>query len=92
MTRCTAIRHTLSALAAVALVSGFVAGPASAQYDAQTNSMMNNNLEFLAIQTKVQNAAQKPDAKPKGLATQNPSQQAPTTHYQFRWWQDYGSR
>ena len=36
MTRCTAIRHTLSALAAVALVSGFVAGPASAQYEAET--------------------------------------------------------
>jgi hypothetical protein len=47
MTR-TAIRHTLSVLAALALVSAFAANSASSQFDSQINDMMNNNIQMPA--------------------------------------------
>ena len=51
MTR-TALRHTLSVLAALALVSAFASSQASAQFDSQINNMMNNNLQMLPAQSK----------------------------------------
>jgi hypothetical protein len=51
MTR-TAIRNTLSALAAAALISAFAASPASAQSGSQINNMMNNNLQMPPAQSK----------------------------------------
>ena len=76
----TAIRHTLSALAAVALVSAFSTGPVSAEPYTQfvqmstqlMNELQNTERELVdSLQTmhrNVQIQAQKPKA-PKGLAT-----------------------
>jgi hypothetical protein len=69
MTR-TAIRHTLSALAALALLSAFAISPASAQYlDATTNRFNENK------------AANAPE-NPKGLATKKVPQE-PSMKRQF---------
>jgi hypothetical protein len=80
MTR-TALRRMLSAVAAVALTSAFATGAVAAGMRTQhLQDEMLSGIKGHAIK------------KPEGLATQNPSQQAPTTHYEFRWWQDYSSR
>jgi hypothetical protein len=82
MTR-TAICHTLSALAALALVSAFAAGPVPAQSDTSHKQEM----EYLKQEKWGVSQEQK---TPNGLATRRP-QQTPTTHYEFRWWQNYGN-
>lgn len=87
MTR-KAIRHTLSAFAAVALVSAFAASPASA------GELSNTERELVDSLQSMNRGLDKPtfgDKYKMGLATQKPPQQTPTTHYEFRWWQDYGN-
>jgi hypothetical protein len=80
MTR-TAIRHTLSAIAAAALISAFATG-------AVAGGMRAQHLQDEMMGSIKGHTIKKPETE--RLATQTPSQQAPTRHYQFRWWQDYG--
>jgi hypothetical protein len=87
MTR-TAVRHTLSALAALALVSAFASNPTSA------GELSNTERELVDSLQSMNRGLDKPTFGEKfkmGLATQKPPQQTPTTHYEFRWWQDYGN-
>ena len=76
MTR-TVLLHTLSAFTAIAVASSAAAG-----------SMRVQHLQDEFLSGIKGHTVKKPETE--GLATHNPSQQAPTTHYQFRWWQDYG--
>jgi hypothetical protein len=87
MTR-TALRDTLSALAAVALVSAFASTAVSA------NELSGTERELVDSLQSMNRGLDKPTFGEKfkmGLATQKPLQQTPTTHYEFRWWQDYGN-
>jgi hypothetical protein len=88
---CTAIRHTMFALAAVALVCTFEANPASA-YKAWHCS--NFRMEVSGLPSKPKTA--------KGLAAQRSAETAygnrseytartMVSHYQWRWWQDYSN-
>ena len=70
-----AVSHTLSALAAVALIFAFTCAPGSAQGG-------NGRDDGWAIGMRVGS---------QGLAAQRPTQRNTTTHYQVRWWQDYGA-
>ena len=79
--RRAAIRYTLSALAAVALTSAFASGAVAAGMRAQ-------HLQDEFTNMIKGHTVKKPET---GLTTQDPSQQAPKPHYQFRWWQDYGN-
>ena len=84
---CKAIRHTLSALAAVALVSAFASTAVSA------NELSGTERELVDSLQSMNRGLDKPTFGEKfkmGLATRRP-QQTPTTHYEFRWWQDYGN-
>ena len=85
MTR-TAVRHTLPALAAVALVAAFAVGPASAQ----STQIDPPSLNLSAGWADTNSTSSKQKA-PKGLATHPRSQRNATTHYEFRWWQDYSN-
>ncbi len=80
MTR-TAIRHSLSALAAAALVLALMNSPVSAK-----SSRVGHGLGLDHTLTNKETGV-----TPKGLATNTPSQQTKTTHYPLRWWQDYGN-
>ena len=82
MTR-TALLHTLSAFTAIALASAAASG-------AVAGGMRVQHLQDELLSSIKGHAVKKPETE--GVATQNPSQQAPTTHYEFRWWQDYSSR
>jgi hypothetical protein len=84
MTR-TAIRHMLSALAAVALVSAFASTLVSAAerelvdvLQAQCRGPTSGLLDKPTFGEKF---------KMGPTAQKGPRQ---TTHYEFRWWQDYG--
>jgi hypothetical protein len=80
----TAIRPTLSALAAFALVFALASSaPASAQ-DSQINNMMNNNLMFNRGKPKglATKGSQQPTAQPKGLSAQKPSTNPPRPQMQ----------
>jgi hypothetical protein len=79
MTR-TAIRHLLSALAALA-VSLTLIGQAAAGDRKQTLQLHPSQLQWApTIQTR--------PGFPTGIATQKP-QQGTTTHYEWRWFEDY---
>jgi hypothetical protein len=83
----TAICHTLSALAAVALVSAFAIGPASA------GGLQNTERELVdSLQTMHRGSVGLLDKPTFGekFKTAPAAQQGPQqrTHYQFRWWYD----
>lgn len=73
MTR-SALHHTLSALAAVALISAFATTPGPAQGSGRDDGW--------AIGMRLGS---------QGPAAQQGTQGNTTTHYQFRWFQDYGA-
>jgi hypothetical protein len=77
MTR-TAVRHIISAVIAVAVVTAFADNPIAAQ-----------PLDQWFTGQLVGETAEKTSKNRKGFTTQTPSRQT-TTHYQFRWFQDYG--
>jgi hypothetical protein len=94
MTR-TAIRHTLSALAAVALVAAFPGGAVAGETG-----------HFLGLDHTLTNKQTGVNVNPEALATQKGPQathnwqeieslqintpRGRATHYPTRWWQDYG--
>jgi hypothetical protein len=79
------ICHTLSALAAV-LVFALASSPASA------GELSNTERELVDSLQTMNRGLDKPTFGEKfkmGLTAQKRPQQTPTTHYEFRWWQDY---
>lgn len=79
----TAIRNTLSALAAAAL-SLTPIGETAAGDQQQTPKLHPSQLQWAPTIP----AREVKPRSPSGLATQQPSQQ--TTTQDWRWWQDYG--
>jgi hypothetical protein len=79
MTR-TAIRHALPAMAAATL-SLMLIGQAAAGDRRQTPQLHPSQLQWAP-------ASQTRPGSPTGLATQKP-QQGTTTHYEWRWFEDY---
>jgi hypothetical protein len=77
-------RHTLSAIAAAALVSAFASSPASAQ-SPKSNTVLGGHHELMGT-----SQSGKPTI-PAGLAAPR-AQHGTTTHYPIRWWHDYSSR
>ena len=75
---CKAIRHTLSALAAIALFSAF----ASSAVAGETG-------HFLGLDHSLANKETGEKANPEGLATRSSPRQTTTTHYPIRWFQGY---
>jgi hypothetical protein len=79
MTRAV-IRHTLSALAAAAF-SLTIIGQTAAGDRPRAPRLHPSQLQWApTMQTQ---------SGPQGLAANKPAQQNTTTHYEFRWWQDY---
>jgi hypothetical protein len=98
----TAIRLILSALAAATLVSVVATGPASAQGWDYGNRMRGSlfppvqsgaaeSPNGLAAKNHSRRSRLTPGSVQKELSLSD-DQQATTTHYEFRWWQDYSSR
>jgi hypothetical protein len=94
MTR-TAIRHTLMALPALVFVTSFAGNPALAQPDAAHKQ----ELEYLKQEKWGASQEQKTF---KRLTAQRSAEtaygyrseytaRATASHYQWRWWQDYGN-
>ena len=81
----TVFHYALSALAASVLItvaaSGAVAG--------ETMRVQHMHDELLS---GLKGHATNNSTTSEGLATNKPSQQGTTSHYEFRWWQDYSSR
>jgi hypothetical protein len=99
----TAFRLILSVLAAATLVSVVAAGPASAQGHWDYGNRMRGSLfppaqngaaerpNGLAAKNHSQRSRLTPGSVQKELSLSD-DQQGSTTHYEFRWWQDYSSR
>ena len=85
-------RHTLSALAAVALFSAFASGAVSAterELMDKLGIIHRVNPRQIMLQTTHDPLGVSEPKVSKGLATHPRSQRNTTTHYEFRWWQDY---